>query len=121
MTVRRRTRRIVSAILAVAAAVCVWAAPVGAQLSKVTHKPVTLTWFMWSASQPEVTAWQWDAALVTKKYPWIHVKFETATFPNYWTKLSSEAATGGLQDIISLQMQRTPGFSPNFRPLDSYV
>lgn len=83
--------------------------------------PVTLTWFMWSASPGEVAAWQYDANLVTKTYPWIHVKFETAAWAQYWTKLPAEAATGGLQDIISLQMQRTPGFSASFLPLNSYI
>jgi ABC-type glycerol-3-phosphate transport system substrate-binding protein len=121
MIVRRRTRRFVSAIAAAAAAVSVCVAPIGAHQSRATHTPVTLTWYMWSASQTEVAAWQWDAAHVTKVYPWIHVKFVTDTFPNYWTKLSSEAATGGLQDIISLQMQRTPGFTADYVPLNSMV
>lgn len=85
------------------------------------NQPVTLTWFMWSASNQEVQAWQYDASLVTKKYPNIHVKFETTTFQNYWTKLESEAASGTMPDIISLQSQHTPGFANNFLPLDSYI
>src|ERR1700674_5104386 len=96
MTVRRRTRRIVSVIAAVIAAVSVCAAPIGAQRARDTHAPVTLTWFMWSSSPQEVTAWQWDAALVTKVYPWIHVKFVTAQWTAYWNKLQAEVATGGL-------------------------
>jgi len=84
-------------------------------------QPVTLTWLMWSASTQEVQAWQYDAALVTKKYPWIHVKFETTTFNNYWTKLESEAASGTMPDIISLQSQHTPGFASSFRPLSSFI
>jgi multiple sugar transport system substrate-binding protein len=83
--------------------------------------PVNLTWFMWSASNDEVKAWEYDAALVTKKYPNIHVKFETTTFQNYWTKLESEAASGTMPDIISLQSQHTPGFANNFLPLGSYI
>lgn len=84
-------------------------------------QPVTLTWLMWSASTQEVQAWQYDASLVTKKYPWIHVKFETTTFSNYWTKLESEAASGTMPDIISLQSQHTPGFASSFRPLSSFI
>jgi ABC-type glycerol-3-phosphate transport system substrate-binding protein len=84
-------------------------------------QPVTLTWFMWTGSTQEVQAWQYDASLVTKKYPWIHIKFETTTFTNYWTKLESEAASGNMPDIISLQSQHTPGFASNFRPLTSYI
>ena len=59
--------------------------------------------FMWTGSTQEVQAWEYDASLVTKKYPYIHIKFETTTFPNYWTKLESEAASGDMPDIISLQ------------------
>lgn len=84
-------------------------------------QPVTLTWLMWSASTQEVQAWQYDASLVTKKYPWIHVKFETTTFGNYWTKLESEAASGTMPDIISLQSLRMPGFASSFRPLSSFI
>ena len=94
----------------------------GAQQSTSdSNGPVTLTWFMWSASNQEVQAWQYDAALVTKKYPNIHIKFETTTFANYWTKLESEAASGTMPDIISLQSQHTPGFANNFLPLGSYI
>src|SRR5256885_9476438 len=75
------------------------------QTTSSGNQPVTLTWLMWSASTQEVQAWQYDASLVTKKYPWIHVKFQTTTFNNYWTKLESEAASGTLPDIISLQSQ----------------
>jgi hypothetical protein len=57
-------------------------------------QPVTLNWFMWSGSPQEVQAWQYDASLVTKKYPWIHINFQTASWTDYWTKLESEAATG---------------------------
>jgi len=84
-------------------------------------QPVTLTWFMWSGSNQEVQAWQYDASLVTKQYPWIHIKFETTTFPDYWTKLETEAASGTLPDIVSLQSLRTPGFASNFRPLEPYI
>lgn len=83
--------------------------------------PVTLTWFMWSGSPQEVQAWQHDASLVTQKYPNIHIKFETADFNNYWTKLETEAASGSLPDIVSLQSLRTAGFSSALRSLDSYV
>src|SRR6266700_1871713 len=86
-----------------------------------SNGPVTLTWSMWSASNQEVQAWQYDAALVTKKYPNIHVKFETTTFQNYWTKLESEAASGTMPNIISLQRQHTTGFASNFLPLGSYI
>ncbi|MBA2394827.1 MAG: sugar ABC transporter substrate-binding protein [Ktedonobacteraceae bacterium] len=91
------------------------------QSSSTSNGPINLTWSMWTASNPEVQAWEYDAALVTKKYPNIHIKFQTTTFPNYWTKLESEAASGTMPDIISLQSQHTPGFAANFLPLGSYI
>lgn len=84
-------------------------------------QPVTLTWFMWTGSNQEVQAWEYDAGLVTKQYPWIHIKFETTTFPEYWTKLESEAASGNLPDIVSLQSQHTPGFASSFLPLNPLI
>ena len=121
MIVRRRTWQIVSASLAAALAISVCATPISARNARDSHTPVNLTWSMWSASPPEVAAWQWDAAHVTKVYPWIHVKFETSTFNDYWPKLQSEAATGGLPDIISLQGQHAPGYHDAYMPLNAMV
>jgi ABC-type glycerol-3-phosphate transport system substrate-binding protein len=86
-----------------------------------SNGPVTLTWFMWSGSPQEVDAWKYDASLVTKQYPNIHINFQTADWTNYWTKLETEAASGSLPDIVSLQSLRTAGFASAFRPLDSYI
>ena len=91
------------------------------QASSGGNQSVTLTWSMWTGSTQEVQSWEYDASLVTKTYPWIHIKFETTTFANYWTKLESEAASNSVPDIISLQSQHTPGFASNFRPLTSYI
>lgn len=89
--------------------------------SSNSQSPVTLTWFMWSGSSAEVNAWNYDAALVTKKYPWIHIKFETTDWNDYWTKFQSEAASGNLPDIISLQSGRTAGYTSSFLSLNDYV
>jgi ABC-type glycerol-3-phosphate transport system substrate-binding protein len=86
-----------------------------------SNGPVTLTWFMWSGSPQEVDAWKYDASLVTKQYPNIHINFQTASWTDYWTKLETEAASGSLPDIVSLQSLRTAGFASAFRPLDPYI
>ena len=84
-------------------------------------EPVKLTWFMWSGSEPEVTAWKHVAALVTEKYPDITVEFQTTSFPDYWTKLPALAASGKLPDIVSLQSLRAPGFASLMEPLDDRI
>ncbi len=89
--------------------------------SNNAHNPVTLTWFMWSGSTAEVNAWNYDATLVTKKYPWIHIKFETTDWNDYWTKFQSEAASSSLPDIISLQSGRTAGYTSSFLSLNDYI
>jgi multiple sugar transport system substrate-binding protein/raffinose/stachyose/melibiose transport system substrate-binding protein len=87
----------------------------------VRAEPVHLTWFMWSGSEPEVTAWKYVAALVTQKYPDISVEFQTTSFPDYWTKLPALAAAGKLPDIVSLQSLRAPGFAGLMVPLDDRI
>jgi ABC-type glycerol-3-phosphate transport system substrate-binding protein len=84
-------------------------------------EPVKLTWFMWSGSEPEVTAWKHVASLVTEKYPDITVEFQTTSFPDYWTKLPALAAAHQLPDIVSLQSLRAPGFAQLMEPLDSRI
>lgn len=82
---------------------------------------VNLKWFMWTGSPAEVDAWKHIAEMVTAKYSNIKIEFVTASWPDYWTKLPTEAAGGTLQDIISLQSLRTPGFADLFQPLTSFI
>ncbi len=80
--------------------------------------PVTLTWGMWAGSDAEVAAWQHVADMVTAKYPDITIKLQTASWPDYWTKLPTLAASNQLPDIVSLQSLRAPGFASLLTPLD---
>jgi ABC-type glycerol-3-phosphate transport system substrate-binding protein len=109
-------RRCKSAFAALLSTVVTFAVPPLAQAA-----PVTLRWFMWSGSAAEVAAWQHLCDMVHAKYPDITVQFETASFPDYWTKLPALAASHQLPDIVSLQSMRTPGFAELMVPLDSYV
>jgi ABC-type glycerol-3-phosphate transport system substrate-binding protein len=80
--------------------------------------PVTLTWAMWVGSDAEKAAWQHVADMVTAKYPDIKVELQTSSWPDYWTKLPTLAASNQLPDIVSLQSLRTPGFASVMTPLD---
>src|SRR5262249_50432929 len=108
---RERTTRAVFAL----------AALLVAAITGARAEPVKLTWFMWSGSEPEVTAWRHVAAMVTEAYPEITVEFQTTSFPDYWTKLPALAAAHKLPDIISLQAQRAPGFAQLMEPLDARI
>jgi multiple sugar transport system substrate-binding protein len=80
-----------------------------------------LTWFMWSNTDAEANLWKEIASLAKKQDPNLQIDFVTAGWNDYWTKLTLEAASGGLQDIISIQSQRTPQFGSAFQPLDPLV
>ena len=83
--------------------------------------PVTLTWFMWSGSDVEKNAWLHVADMVTQKYPNIKIQFETTPFNDYWTKLTTQAASGSTPCVIGLQGQRAPQFGNLLVPLDDYM
>lgn len=99
---------------AVLAAVALAAQPARAE-------PVNLTWFMWTSSEADVETWKHVADMVTEKHPDITIEFQTASWPNYWTKLPALAASGNLPDIVSLQMLRTPGFAEIMMPLNDLI
>lgn len=84
-------------------------------------EPVNLTWFMWTSTDEEAEAWKHVAGMVTEKHPDITIEFQTASWPNYWTKLPALAASGNLPDIVSLQALRTPGFAGLMMPLDELI
>ena len=82
---------------------------------------MTLTWFMWSGSDVERNAWLHVADMVTQKYPNIKIQFETTPFDDYWTKLTTQAASGSTPCVIGLQGQRAPQFGNLLVPLDDYM
>jgi multiple sugar transport system substrate-binding protein len=84
-------------------------------------KPVSLSWFMWSGSNEEVTAWKHVGDLVHQKYPNITVNFQTTDFNDYWTKLTTEAASGDAPCVVGLQGQRAPQFGNLLIGLNSYL
>ncbi|WP_167581274.1 ABC transporter substrate-binding protein [Kineococcus rubinsiae] len=77
-----------------------------------------LTWYMWSGSNAEADAWKYVGDLVTKADPTTKITFQTSTFNDFWTKLTSQAASGKSADIVGMQAQRTPQFQQLLVPLD---
>ena len=78
----------------------------------------TITWFMWSGSAAEKNAWLHVGDMVTAKYPNIKIQFQTAPFNDYWTKLTTQAASGSAPCVVGLQGQRAPQFGSLLVPLD---
>jgi multiple sugar transport system substrate-binding protein len=81
----------------------------------------TLTWFMWSGSDVEKNAWLHIGDMITQKYPNIKIKFETTPFNDFWTKLTTEAASGSAPCIVGLQGQRAPQYGELLVPLDDFM
>ena len=76
---------------------------------------------MWSGSDAEQDAWLHIADMGTQKYPNIKIQFETTPFNDYWTKLTTEAASGKTPCVIGLKGQRAPQFGNLLVPLDDYT
>ncbi|NAZ82622.1 extracellular solute-binding protein [Kineococcus sp. R8] len=77
-----------------------------------------LTWYMWSGSNAEADAWKYVGDLVTKADATTKLTFQTSTFNDFWTKLTSQAASGNSADIVGMQAQRAPQFQQLLVPLD---
>jgi multiple sugar transport system substrate-binding protein len=77
-----------------------------------------LSWFMWSGSTTEVNAWKHCADLVHAADAKTTLSFQTTTFNDYWTKLTSQASSGKSADILGMQAQRAPQFNQLLVPLD---
>jgi multiple sugar transport system substrate-binding protein len=115
----RRSRLIT--VLAAALSVGLLAGCGGGGDSGSSGSAKTLTWFMWSGSDVEKNAWLHVADMVTQKYPNIKIRFETAPFNDFWTKLTTQAASGNAPCVIGLQGQRAPQFGDLLVPLDDYM
>jgi multiple sugar transport system substrate-binding protein len=84
---------------------------------------VSLRWFFWTGTEEERQFWESLAADAMQKVPNVEVKFETDTFNNFWTRLPTMAASGGVPDLIGLQSLRTGTFASRniYMPLDELI
>jgi multiple sugar transport system substrate-binding protein len=84
---------------------------------------VSLRWFFWTGTEEERQFWETLASDAMAKVPNVEVKFETDTFANFWTRLPTMAASGGLPDILGLQSLRTGSFTSRniYVPLDDLI
>ncbi|HMI32789.1 MAG TPA: extracellular solute-binding protein, partial [Propionibacteriaceae bacterium] len=121
MRLSRLTKILTVALAAVLLAACGGNSGNSGGSAESPGGPVTLNWFMWSASDVERDAWLHVADLVTQKYPNIKIQFETTPFDDYWTKLTTQAASGNTPCVIGLQGQRAPQFGNLLVPLDDYM
>src|SRR6266700_339663 len=72
---------------------------------------VSLRWFFWTGTEEERQFWEGLAADAMQKVPNVEVKFETDTFNNFWTRLPTMVASGGVPDLLGLQSLRTGSFA----------
>lgn len=115
------TKGVALAAAAVFLAACGGSGGSDAAKSSAAGGKTTISWFMWSGSNDEVNAWKAVGAMVTKKYPDITVDFQTTDFNNYWTKLTTQAASGSAPCVVGLQGQRAPQFGSLLSPLDDQM
>lgn len=56
---------------------------------------------MWGNTDPEVNLWKEIAGIAHKQDPNLQIDLTTAGWSDYWTKMTMEAASGGMQNILS--------------------
>ena len=79
-----------------------------------------LSWFMWSASTAEVDAWK-EVARIAGEESGSTISFQTAAWNDYWTKLTSQAASRQTTDLVSIQSLRAPQFADLFVDLGDHL
>src|SRR6266849_4939950 len=84
---------------------------------------VSLRWFFWTGTEEERQFWQGLATDAMQQVPNVDIKFETDTFPNFWTRLPTMVASGSVPDLIGLQSLRTGSFASRniYLPLDDLI
>lgn len=88
----------------------------GGSSSSGSASSTDLSWFMWSASTAEVDAWK-KVADIAGAASGSTITFQTAAWNDYWTKLTSQAASGQTADLVSVQSLRAPQFAQLFTDL----
>ncbi|MBF5080458.1 sugar ABC transporter substrate-binding protein [Quadrisphaera sp. INWT6] len=88
----------------------------GGSSSSGSASSTDLSWFMWSASTAEVDAWK-KVADIAGEASGSTITFQTAAWNDYWTKLTSQAASGQTADLVSVQSLRAPQFAQLFTDL----
>jgi multiple sugar transport system substrate-binding protein len=89
--------------------------------TKASTTSANLGWFFWTGTPAGVKVWTHNATLVTKKYPNIHVSFQTTTWTDYWQKLPLEAATHSMSCLAGLQYGYVGSVGKDFIPLNSLI
>lgn len=91
------------ATVAVAAAALVAS---GALLpAEAAQKPVTITYFTYSAAPDHLKAIKAQVAAFEKANPGITVKVQTAAYADYFTKLKTQVAGGNAPDVFELNYE----------------
>jgi len=80
-----------------------------------------VSFLMWVASNAETRNWDHVISLVEKQYPNVHVKLQTTTFANYWTKVETEASSGTLPCVIGAHTNTISALYTLYRPLGSFI
>jgi len=119
-SIRRRRASMAGIALAAGAALALTACSGGGGDAAATYDPdekVSLTFTFWGN---DVRAAMYDEAIAAfnEEYPNIEVKTSFLGFPEYWEKRQTEAAGGGLPDVMQFDYSYLRQYSENGLLLD---
>lgn len=89
----------------------------GASGSESSNPKASITWDMWGGSDDDLDWINKTADIVRKQNPDIELKTQTASWGDYFTKLTSNMSSGNLACITSMNSQKLSGFHQALSPL----
>ncbi|WP_051259347.1 ABC transporter substrate-binding protein [Schaalia suimastitidis] len=118
---RTRKARAALALFAIAATVgaaaCSNSTSSTADASDASSSKISVTWDMWAGGE-ESQKWVADtAAIAQAQNPDIDIKTQTASWSDYFTKLTANASSGNLACVTSMNGQRLNTFYQALSPL----
>ncbi|GGO67131.1 sugar ABC transporter substrate-binding protein [Microbacterium nanhaiense] len=113
----RRMVRTAAALTTAALAVTVAGCSTGGDDSSSADGKTTIVWDMWSGSEADLANLQEHVRIAEEDNPDITVALRTAPWGDYFTKLTTNLASGEVACITGMSGQYTPGYAEALTPL----
>ncbi|GAA4431549.1 sugar ABC transporter substrate-binding protein [Georgenia halophila] len=77
----------------------------------------SITWDMWAASESDIAALEAQLAIAQEANPDLDISLQHAPWNDYFTKLTTNLASGNVACVTSMNGQRLSGYHEAFMPL----
>ncbi|WP_246465136.1 ABC transporter substrate-binding protein [Ruania alkalisoli] len=82
-----------------------------------TGSGASITWDMWAGSESDIEALEAQLAIAQEENPDLDISLQHAPWNDYFTKLTTNLASGNVACVTSMNGQRLSGYHEAFMPL----